>query len=74
MRESRLRSVVKTLSYRAVGLVITGAIAYVVTRDFDIAALVGAFDTVVKTGAYYLHERAWGHVRFGRLKAPEYEI
>ena len=31
-------------------------------------------DTVIKLGAYYLHERTWMRVSFGKLKTPEYQI
>jgi uncharacterized membrane protein len=31
---------------------------------------------VLKIGAYFVHERIWNHINFGRtsVKAPEYEI
>jgi uncharacterized membrane protein len=38
---------------------------------------VGALDVVLKMALYYIHERVWNHVSFGRAKqppAPEYEI
>ena len=40
------------------------------------AAAVGAglVDSLVKTGLYFLHERLWNHIPFGREKRPEYEI
>jgi len=29
---------------------------------------------VLKIGAYFVHERIWNHIEFGRGKPPEYEI
>jgi uncharacterized membrane protein len=29
---------------------------------------------VLKIGLYFLHERLWNHISFGRSKRPEYEI
>jgi len=35
----------------------------------------GALDMVLKIGVYFVHERVWNHINFGRsTKAPEYEI
>ena len=32
-------------------------------------------DMVAKIGVYFVHERVWNHINFGRTtKAPEYEI
>ena len=31
-------------------------------------------DGVVKIGMYFLHERIWNHIDYGRPKPPEYEI
>jgi hypothetical protein len=35
-----------------------------------------ALDVVLKIGAYFVHERIWNHINYGRApeKAPEYEI
>ncbi len=71
IRDTRTRTLVKALSWRAVACVITVGVAWVVTRRIGIAASVGFADTLVKVGAYYVHERLWLRVRFGQ---PEYEI
>ena len=64
--ESRYRSIVKALTWSAGGLVLTAAIAWILTRRLDLAAAIGFFDTVVKIAAYYVHERAWLRVGFGK--------
>ena len=68
MRESHLRSVLKALTYRIIGSITTGILAYAVTRDFGASLTITAIEPLVKTIVYYLHERAWqvvprGHVR-----------
>ena len=35
---------------------------------------VGLLDMLAKIGLYFLHERIWNHISFGRPKPPEYEI
>ena len=72
--ETRSRSIVKALTWRVTGLVITTTIVWVATRKMELAASGGIVDTAIKLGAYYVHERTWLKVAFGRAKPPEYEI
>jgi uncharacterized membrane protein len=72
--DSRLRSLAKALSWRAGGFVFMCALAWLVTKDAQAAATIGIVDLVAKIGLYYLHERMWERVEFGRAEPPEYEI
>lgn len=66
--ESRFRSVLKALSYRAIGTLATFAITFAVTGEFVTAAAVGGVEPVVKLIVYYLHERAWQSVPHGAVR------
>jgi len=35
---------------------------------------VGGFDAIAKMFAYYVHERAWSRISYGKAKPPEYVI
>lgn len=72
--ESHRRSVVKALTWRFLGVIITGSTAWVVTGSWHFAAAIGVIDTVIKLGVYYAHERVWNHVSFGRAKGTDYQI
>jgi uncharacterized membrane protein len=72
--ETHFRSIVKAISWRAGGTVITFLVAWFLLRKFDLAAKIGVLDTAVKVGAFYIHERMWNHIKFGRKKPPEYQI
>ena len=72
--ESHFRSIAKAITWRAGGTVITFAVAWILTREFELAAQIGVLDTAVKLGAFYVHERAWNRLSFGKKKPPEYEI
>jgi uncharacterized membrane protein len=74
MRETRRRTILKSLSYRVIGGLITIVVAYAATGTLRAAAAIGLIDTVVKVGAFYLHERLWLHIDYGRTKDPEYYI
>lgn len=72
--ESHARSIIKALSWRAGGLIVTVAVAYAITRSAGLAATVGLADTFVKIGVFYVHERIWLKVKFGRKVQADYEI
>jgi uncharacterized membrane protein len=72
--ESHFRSIVKAITWRAGGTVVTFVVAWILTRKFELAAQIGVLDTVIKIGAFYFHERAWNRLGFGKTKPPEYQI
>ena len=75
--ESNTRSIAKAVSYRLLGSLSTALIVFVYSRDAKVSLGVGALDVVLKMALYYIHERVWNHINFGRDKqppAPEYEI
>ena len=72
--ETHARSIAKAISYRVLGSACTALIFYVLTGNVSLSLGAGALDTIVKIGMYFLHERIWNHISFGRPKPPEYEI
>ncbi|HVV52291.1 MAG TPA: DUF2061 domain-containing protein [Polyangia bacterium] len=73
--ETRRRSILKSLSWRFLAALITSCVVYVLTGKGDFAAKVGLVDTGVKLLIYFLHERAWDRISYGRVPpAPDYEV
>jgi uncharacterized membrane protein len=72
--DSHVRSIVKAVTYRLLGSSVTGLIFYVLTGKGSLSLVGGALDMVLKVGAYFVHERIWDRIEFGRSKPPEYEI
>jgi adenylylsulfate kinase len=72
--ESNSRSVAKAISYRLLGSLSTALMVYVFSGSVKASLGVGALDVVVKMALYYLHERLWNHITYGRERPPEYEI
>jgi adenylylsulfate kinase len=73
--DTRARSIAKAVSYRLAGSATTGFIVFVFGgHSVALSAGAGAMDMVLKIGLYFLHERLWDHIDFGRSKRPEYEI
>jgi uncharacterized membrane protein len=74
MAERKRRSIVKTLSWRFVSIFVTGGIVWLLTGKLIFAVQVGLIDLLIKLFIYYLHERIWNKISYGRLKPPDYEI
>ncbi len=65
-RESHARSVAKAISWRVLGTTATSILVYVFTRRLVLSLAVGGLEFVSKIGLFWLHERAWDRLRFGK--------
>ena len=65
-QDTHTRSWVKSLSYRTIGTAITVVGIGVATGDWALAGSVGVIINLVKIFSYYLHERLWERVHWGR--------
>ena len=57
--ESRLRSLLKAISWRLIATLTTMLITWRVTGNINAAMLVGSVEFIAKFVIYYLHERIW---------------
>jgi uncharacterized membrane protein len=63
--QAQKRAVAKTLCYRLFMLAITVTVAWLIVGDIGAALNIGVITNVVKTGTYYIYERAWDHITWG---------
>ena len=68
------RSLAKAMTWRIVAFLVTIIAIYIYTKDIKESLVVGISANVIKIFLYYIHERIWNRVRFGRIKAPDYQI
>jgi len=68
------RTLVKTITWRIVALVTTIIVVYIYSGDVKESLVVGVSANFLKMFLYYVHERIWNKVQFGRSKRPEYQI
>ena len=66
---SRWRSLVKAVTWRLIGSLDTFLLSLLVTHNAWHAASIASVEALTKVVLYYLHERAWRRVRWGRLEA-----
>ena len=68
MKDSNARSFVKGVSWRVTGTLDTMMVAYFVTGNALSAVKIGAAEVVTKIFLYYIHERVWNVIKFGRIQ------
>jgi uncharacterized membrane protein len=71
MMEKPKRSLVKALSWRATGTLDTMLISFLITGQLKWAVSIGFVELFTKMGLYFVHERVWNRVAYGRVKAKE---
>ncbi len=73
-KETNKRSIVKGISWRVVATTTTIIIVYVFFDRLDLAIAAGMIETVLKIGLYWLHERTWFKIRWGRKKIEPFNL
>lgn len=66
MRETRRRAVTKALTYRFWQSANMFVIAYLVTGSVQVSSVIVGIEFFVKIIVYFIHERIWEHVKWGR--------
>jgi uncharacterized membrane protein len=74
MTDSNARSLAKAISYRVLGSTGTTLVVFYFSGNMTVSLSAGALDMLLKVSLYFVHERLWNHIPFGRTKPPEYEI
>ncbi len=64
--ETHTRSLLKAVSWRLTGSIDTFVIGFIVTGRLGIAGTIASVEIVTKIVLYYLHERAWSAIPWGR--------
>lgn len=68
MKDRAIRSLIKTISWRITGSLSTFLIAFLISGNFGIAGTIATIQLVANTILYYIHERVWNQINFGRHK------
>lgn len=64
---THVRSVTKGVTWRIVGTLDTILVAWFITNKPMNALTIGGFEVFTKIGLFYLHERVWGKLMWGRV-------
>ena len=62
------RSIVKTITYRILIVISTFIVTYYLTGELKFSLELTAVANIVNTVLYYLHERFWNNIHWGKTK------
>lgn len=66
MSDTTQRSLIKTISWRVTGSGATFLISYVISGNLSIAGTIAVIQLTANTILYYIHERIWNRIYWGR--------
>jgi uncharacterized membrane protein len=64
-KETRKRSVVKSIVWRFICVVVSVFVSYLLTGKWDIAVAIGTIYNLITMILYYFHERMWNRIAWG---------
>jgi uncharacterized membrane protein len=68
------RSFVKAITWRITGSIDTFFLTFIVTNKFDFALSISFLEVFTKTLLFWVHERIWDRVRWGRKSSGFIEL
>jgi uncharacterized membrane protein len=66
MTETNLRSLAKAISWRITGTIDTFVVSFLITGELLIAGSIASIEIMTKIVLFWLHERAWNKIKWGR--------
>lgn len=72
--DTRRRSWAKAVTWRASGVLLLGIIAYWITGSWVDMGIITVLFTAIRLILYYLHERVWERVGWGKVLHPLAEL
>ena len=64
-QESKTRSLLKSATWRVIGITTGAAVVYIYTDNIGMSAAIAIWCNVIGFILYYVHERLWGKVKWG---------
>ena len=69
--DKAIRSIAKSLSWRVLGTMDTVLISRLITGTWFMAVSIGSVELITKMILYFLHERGWDRIAWGRPESKE---
>lgn len=71
--EQKRRSILKAITWRITGTLDTFLLAWLITGKPEVALTISSVEVITKMVLYYLHERTWMRISFGKIKPKKDE-
>ena len=63
---SKQRSIAKTITYRLISTATGFLVVWLLSKDVKVGAMFSIVELIYKPLQYYIHERLWQRVKWGR--------
>ncbi len=74
IKETKTRSVIKSITWRFLATLTTVSLVYIFTGKIDVAMEIGGIEMILKILIYFIHERVWYKVRFGKKEIEPFVV
>lgn len=65
--ETRRRTLVKAIAWNLLGFVVMTFVGVAMTGSATIGGTIAIINTMIGLSCYFIHERIWAHIRWGRV-------
>ncbi len=69
--ESNLRTIMKAVTWQVSGFLVMSAIGYIMTGSIETAGGFAALCAAIGTVSFFLHEKLWAQVSWGRREPTQ---
>ncbi len=66
--DTHKRTLIKTITWRILATILTILAIYIWIGDFNTSLGLGIATNILTTIGYYVHERIWNELNYGRIK------
>lgn len=63
--ETHKRSIVKSITFRIIAIIITFFVVWIFTKDPFLSGGITLLENLIKMIVYYFHERIWNNISWG---------
>ena len=72
--ETKKRSILKAISWRTWATITTAVLVFIFTGKFALAITIGLLEVFAKMALYFVHERFWQKIRYGKKEVPAFVL
>ena len=66
--DNRRRTIAKTILWRIIAVTVTMMVSFIWLREWDTSITLVITANAIKAVLYYMHERVWNGISFGRIE------
>lgn len=66
--EHHKRSLAKSIGYLALVIIADWVVTYIITKEVTLSISITFYTNLVGAVIYFIHERAWNHIHWGKSK------